>query len=282
MAEISRTASFGKLNPLAYKAIEGATVFCKMRGNPLRRAAALADADPEQPDSDLHRIVRHYELDTAALVARPDAVARPAAARRVFDQRPLAASSTTAVERGWVYGSLMFGEHAGAHRPPGGGHVEDAHRCAVRCWPSRKQFDRIDVDDLCSRLRHAAGGLARSRAPRPANGGAAPGEASDAIAPGGDGQAGGAQALHHRPDRAGAQRQDGPDRRPRRRDPAGGRHPDAPAPEQPDPGRRGRRRQDRGGRGLRAAHRARRRAAGAEGRASCARSTSACCRPAPA
>ena len=31
MLEISRTALFGKLNPLAYKAIEGATVFCKLR-----------------------------------------------------------------------------------------------------------------------------------------------------------------------------------------------------------------------------------------------------------
>ena len=34
MSEISRVALFGKLNPLAYKAIEGATVFCKLRGNP--------------------------------------------------------------------------------------------------------------------------------------------------------------------------------------------------------------------------------------------------------
>ena len=34
MSEISRTALFGKLNSLAYKAIEGATVFCKLRGNP--------------------------------------------------------------------------------------------------------------------------------------------------------------------------------------------------------------------------------------------------------
>jgi type VI secretion system protein VasG len=34
MSEISRVALFGKLNPLGYKAIEGATVFCKLRGNP--------------------------------------------------------------------------------------------------------------------------------------------------------------------------------------------------------------------------------------------------------
>ena len=40
--------------------------------------------------------------------------------------------------------------------------------------------------------------------------------------------------------------------------------------------------QDGGGRGLRAAHRRRRRAAAAQGRQRCARSTSACCRPAPA
>ena len=34
MSEISRAALFGKLNPIAYKAVESATVFCKMRGNP--------------------------------------------------------------------------------------------------------------------------------------------------------------------------------------------------------------------------------------------------------
>ena len=34
MAEISRVNLFGKLDPIAYKAIESATVFCKLRGNP--------------------------------------------------------------------------------------------------------------------------------------------------------------------------------------------------------------------------------------------------------
>ena len=46
MAEISRAALFGKLNPLAYKAIEGATVFCKLRGNPYVELRALAAPDP--------------------------------------------------------------------------------------------------------------------------------------------------------------------------------------------------------------------------------------------
>ena len=34
MSEISRNALFKKLNPLAYKAIESATLFCQLRGNP--------------------------------------------------------------------------------------------------------------------------------------------------------------------------------------------------------------------------------------------------------
>jgi hypothetical protein len=34
ITEISRVALFGKLNPVCYKGIESATVFCKMRGNP--------------------------------------------------------------------------------------------------------------------------------------------------------------------------------------------------------------------------------------------------------
>ena len=33
MKEISRVALFGKLNSLAYRGIESATIFCKMRGN---------------------------------------------------------------------------------------------------------------------------------------------------------------------------------------------------------------------------------------------------------
>ncbi|WP_415923041.1 hypothetical protein, partial [Steroidobacter sp.] len=34
MGDISRVALFGKLNRLAYESVEGATVFCKLRGNP--------------------------------------------------------------------------------------------------------------------------------------------------------------------------------------------------------------------------------------------------------
>jgi len=83
MAEISRTALFGKLNPLAYKAIEGATVFCKLRGNPYVELQHWLAQILGTPDSDLHRIIRQYEL------RRPDRLARPPAAWRFVHHRPV-------------------------------------------------------------------------------------------------------------------------------------------------------------------------------------------------
>ena len=60
MAEISRNALFGKLNPTTYRAIESATVFCKLRGNPYVELVHWLHQLLQLEDSDLHRIVRHF------------------------------------------------------------------------------------------------------------------------------------------------------------------------------------------------------------------------------
>ena len=67
MGEISRVALFGKLNSLAYKAIEGATVFCKLRGNPYVELEHWLQQILQSQDSDLHRIAKHFELDASRL-----------------------------------------------------------------------------------------------------------------------------------------------------------------------------------------------------------------------
>ena len=67
MSEISRVALFGKLNSLAYKAVEGATVFCKLRGNPYVELEHWVAQILQLQDSDWHRIIRHYGLDEAVL-----------------------------------------------------------------------------------------------------------------------------------------------------------------------------------------------------------------------
>jgi len=67
MTEISRTALFGKLNSLGYRAIESATVSCKMRGNPYVELVHWLHQILQNQDSDLHRIIRGFGLDLSQL-----------------------------------------------------------------------------------------------------------------------------------------------------------------------------------------------------------------------
>jgi type VI secretion system protein VasG len=60
MAEIKRSILFGKLNSIGYKAMEGATVFCKMRGNPYVELVHWLQQLLQTPDSDVHRIIKQY------------------------------------------------------------------------------------------------------------------------------------------------------------------------------------------------------------------------------
>ena len=109
MSEISRSALFGKLNSVAYKAIEGATVFCKLRGNPYVELVHWVQQILSAQDSDLHRIIKRFELDPSRLAKdMTEALDRlPRGATSISDLSP---HVENAVERGWVYGTLMFGE----------------------------------------------------------------------------------------------------------------------------------------------------------------------------
>lgn len=182
MAEISRTALFGKLNPLAYKAIEGATVFCKLRGNPYVELQHWLFQILQNQDSDLHRIVKHYGIDAAVLVAD---------LQNSLDRLPRGASSITdlsshienAVERAWVYGSLMFKDSQ----------VRTGYLLIglLKTQSSRnallaisKQFERVKLDDLTENFAGLlAGSPEHGQAASDGSGAAQPGEASDAIAP---------------------------------------------------------------------------------------------------
>src|SRR5262245_34543435 len=109
MAEIGRAALFGKLNPLAYRAIESATVFCKMRGNPIVELVHWLHQILQIKDSDLHRIVKQFDLNPSRLAADvTDALDRlPRGASSISD---LSSQIEEAVERGWVLATLMSGE----------------------------------------------------------------------------------------------------------------------------------------------------------------------------
>jgi type VI secretion system protein VasG len=109
MAEIKRSTLFGKLNPIAYKAVESATVFCKMRGNPYVELVHWFHQVFQLTDSDQHRILKFFELDPSRLAT--DLITSldklPRGATSISDFSP---HLEEAVERGWVFGSLLFGD----------------------------------------------------------------------------------------------------------------------------------------------------------------------------
>lgn len=108
MSNISRVSLFAKLNPIAFKSVEGATVLCKLRGNPYVQLVHWVAQILQQDDSDWHHILRHFELDASAVLADVQRALerQPGGAQGISD---LSEHVTNAVERAWVYGSLMFG-----------------------------------------------------------------------------------------------------------------------------------------------------------------------------
>ncbi len=110
MAEIKRSTLFGKLNPLGYKSIESATIFCKMRGNPYVELVHWLHQLLQVQDSDLLRIIKHFGLDGSRvatdIVAALDRLPRGATAISDFSPH-----IETAIQQGYLYGTLMFGEY---------------------------------------------------------------------------------------------------------------------------------------------------------------------------
>jgi type VI secretion system protein VasG len=107
MAEISRAALFGRLNATSLKAIETATSFCKMRGNPYVELVHWLHVLLQDARNDLAAIRTRFQMDDAKLardvVAALDALPRGATA--VSDFSPLVEE---AVQNGWLYASLQF------------------------------------------------------------------------------------------------------------------------------------------------------------------------------
>ena len=146
MAEINRTALFGKLNGLGYKSIESATVFCKLRGNPYVELVHWIHQILQLPDSDLHRVTRHFEINPSRLakdlVEELDRL--PRGATSISD---LSAHVEESVERGWVYASLLFGDSCirtghlmvGILKTPG------LRNVVTRVSP---EFNKIKLDEL--------------------------------------------------------------------------------------------------------------------------------------
>lgn len=187
MSEISRVALFGKLNKLGYQAIESATVFCKMRGNPYVEVVHWFHQILQGQDSDLHRIVDHFEIDPARL-ARDMTAALDALPRGASSISDLSEHLENAVERAWVYASLALKSPSvrtghlvlGMAKTPGLRNV---------LQEMSAEFGKVKADTLLDEFDEiCAGSPEEGLGPQDgtaigAGAGAAPGEASGAMAP---------------------------------------------------------------------------------------------------
>ncbi|MDG4584980.1 MAG: AAA family ATPase, partial [Candidatus Competibacter sp.] len=185
MAEISRVTAFGKLNSLGYKAIESATVFCKLRGNPYVELVHWLHQILQLQDSDLHRIVQHFGLNPSRLAKDfTEALDRlPRGSTSISD---LSSHVDAAVESGWVCATLMFkdAQVRTGHLLVGMLRTPDLRNVLLAI---SREFDKIKLDELGDRFDDIVAaspetGLRASDGSQ-VGGGAAPGEASEAVAP---------------------------------------------------------------------------------------------------
>ncbi len=183
MSEISRTALFGKLNPLLYKAIEGATVFCKLRGNPYVELVHWMHQILSTNDSDVHRIVRHFDVDASKLAAD---------LTKALDKLPRGATAISdlsehiemAVERAWVYGTLKYQDSQVRSAYIMVGIVKTMGLRNI-LYGISKEFEKLGIDALSEKLADIVkGSPEETLAASDGSGlGGDPGEASGAMAP---------------------------------------------------------------------------------------------------
>ncbi len=185
MSEISRAKLFGKLNSVGYKAIESATTFCKLRGNPYVEIVHWLHQILQLQDSDLHQIIKAFDLQPARIAKDfTEALDRlPRGATSISD---LSSHVDEAVERGWLYATLMFGQNQ----------VRVGH-LILGCLKTptlrntlfgiSREFEKIKVDQLTENFGKIVGSSPEQTlqsSDGAVGGGAAPGEASGAL--GGD------------------------------------------------------------------------------------------------
>ena len=185
MTEISRANLFGKLNELGYRSIESATKLCKLRGNPYVELVHWLDQICNQQDSDLHHILRHFDVDLSHLsrdITNNLELLRGGASSISDFSDDISAT----VERGWVYSTLLFKDSSvrTGHLLVG---MLKTSALRNRLLGISDKFGEINLDTLVGEFDSIVAASPEqgmgSKDGFSIGGGAVPGEASGAMAP---------------------------------------------------------------------------------------------------
>lgn len=108
MASIKRTALFGKLNSICYHSVEGATVFCKMRGNPYVELVHWVQQLVQGDGNDWSKLFAHYKIDRSRMAEQitQSLDELPRGATAISDFSPHLEES---IKQAWVFSTLLFG-----------------------------------------------------------------------------------------------------------------------------------------------------------------------------
>ena len=181
--QIRRTALFSRLNSLSYKSLEGATVLCKLRGNPQVEVVHWFNQILNEQDSDIHHIVRAFGIDAGRVAADLQAAmeALPTGSNDVAD---LSGAVDELAKEAWLQCSLAQGAMA----------IRTGHLILAICGTDTlqpemeqlsNQFRMIDVNRLAAEFDEIVKASPETADSAPAStiGETMPGESSGAIAP---------------------------------------------------------------------------------------------------
>ncbi|HKE46317.1 MAG TPA: type VI secretion system ATPase TssH [Steroidobacteraceae bacterium] len=185
MAELSGERVYGKLNSVGYKALEGAMVFCKMRGNPYVEFVHWLHQLLNQQNSDVLTIVRAFGLDAGKL-ARDVTEALDRLPRGASSISDVSSHIENAMREGWVWATLRFGDSQVRTGYLIVALLKTQNLRGILLQISR-EFDKVKVDQLIEEFDKITAsspeGTLRSRDGTEFGAQAAPGEFSEAMAP---------------------------------------------------------------------------------------------------
>ncbi|EGK3019928.1 type VI secretion system ATPase TssH [Escherichia coli] len=106
---VSRSALYGKLTKSLFRSLESATTFCKLRANPYVELTHWLYQLIQQPENDIHNVLRHYQITSAdvekALIQQLNIL--PAGASVIND---FSHHIDLSVEKAWMLASIRFGD----------------------------------------------------------------------------------------------------------------------------------------------------------------------------
>lgn len=182
MSDISRVSLFGRFGTVPYQALESATVFCKLRGNPYVELVHWLHQMLQNGKCDIALALRHFDADDARLSAGVLTAldSLPRGATSISDFSP---ALEDMAERGWIFASLMFGSNSvrSGHLLVG---LLKSNGLRNLLFDVSGEFRKIRVDELVESFSTVCSGSIEVSETRPGDGQDSDvGTASNAIAP---------------------------------------------------------------------------------------------------